>query len=150
MLFGKAVNIENCLSWSKLMIMLHMNSRGTTFEYQRVPDWTTFSFCLLTVNQEKNTSRSPGRPTKNIFSVALGQMLVASGNQAPLEYSLVLHDSFYNSLTSAYSSKWGVHAYMPGKRLPLSQFKGGREEPTCQASKLRHWWYSQNHQPLWW
>ena len=36
MLFGKAVKIENCaaMSWSKLIIMLHVNSRGTTFEYQ--------------------------------------------------------------------------------------------------------------------
>ena len=71
------------------MIMLHLNSRGTTFEYQRAPYWTTFSFCFLTVNQQTNASRSPGRATKNIFSVARGQMLVASGDRAPLEHSLV-------------------------------------------------------------
>ena len=28
------------------MIMLHMNSCGTTFEYHRAPDWTTFFFLL--------------------------------------------------------------------------------------------------------
>ena len=38
MLFGKAVNIENCAACHDQMIMLHMNSRGTTFEYQRAPD----------------------------------------------------------------------------------------------------------------
>ena len=59
------------------------------FEYQRAPDWTAFAFCFLTVNQEKNTSMSPGRATKNIFSVAQGQMLVASVDRALLEYSLV-------------------------------------------------------------
>ena len=71
--------------------MLHVNSRGTTFEYQRAPDWTTFSFFFWTVNQETNTSQSPGRVTKKIFSVAQGQMLVASGDRAPLEHSLVIH-----------------------------------------------------------
>ena len=99
MLFRKAVKIENCaaMSRSKLMIMLHVNSRGTTFEYQWAPDWTTFSFCFLTVYQEKNTSRLPGRVTKNIFSVARGQMLVASGDRVPLEYSL---DVWAHSMSS--------------------------------------------------
>ena len=35
--------------------MLHVNSRGTTFEYQGAPDWTTFS-----VKQE--TNRQVARP----------------------------------------------------------------------------------------
>ena len=43
---------------------------------------------FLTVHQETNTSRSPGRATKNIFLVARGQMLVASGDWALLEHSL--------------------------------------------------------------
>lgn len=47
-----------------------------------------FLFFFLTVNQETNTSQSPGRATKKIFSVARGQMLVASGDRAPLEHSL--------------------------------------------------------------
>jgi len=67
------------------MIMLHMNSRGTTFEYQRTPDLTTFSFCFLAVNQETNRL---GRATKNIFLVVQGQMLVASGDRALLEHIL--------------------------------------------------------------
>ena len=47
---------------------IHVDSCEFTFEYQRVPDWTTFSFFFLTVNQETNTSRSPGRgDQENIF-----------------------------------------------------------------------------------
>ena len=46
----------------------------------------------MTVDQETNTSQSPGRATKKIFSVAWGQMLVASGDRAPLEHSLETSD----------------------------------------------------------
>ena len=96
--------------------MLHLNSRETTFEHQRVPaarftniflklfDRHT-AYCyiqvdlksflgreateratvsqvinsghssFLTVNQETNTSKSPGWATWTIFSVARGQVL---------------------------------------------------------------------------
>mgnify|MGYP006973410281 CR=1 FL=1 len=72
------------------MILLHVNSHEMTFEYQGVQDWTTFSFCFLTVNQETNTSRWPGWVTKNIFLVAGGQLLIASGDRALSEHSLVI------------------------------------------------------------
>ena len=39
MLFRKAVKIKlSSLSRSKLMIVLQVNTRGTTLEYQRAPD----------------------------------------------------------------------------------------------------------------
>ena len=65
--------------------MLHVNSCGTTFEYQWMPNLTTLLFCFLAVNQETNLL---GQGTKNIFSVVQGQMSVASGDRALLEQSL--------------------------------------------------------------
>ena len=48
--------------------MLHVNSRGTTFEYQRVPDWTTFSFFFFDC-KSRNQHQPVSRPSdqENIF-----------------------------------------------------------------------------------
>ena len=108
------------LSRSQSRIMLHVNSRETTFEHQRVPaarfnniflklfdrhatycylqvdlksflasgafffrprshrasyDFATNKLTVNQQNQETNTSKSPGRGTQTIFSVARGQVL---------------------------------------------------------------------------
>ena len=115
--FGKAVKIENCAachdqSW---WLCYTWYSGETTFEYQRAPDWTISSFCFLTVSQETNTSRSPGRATKNIFSVARGQMLVASGDRAPLEHNLdesnklILYENLHHKTTWSSMEKIAFH-----------------------------------------
>ena len=76
------------------MIMLHVNARGTTFEYQHAPNGTTFSFCFLTVNQDSNQHQQvtwPGNEEYINFLAARGQILVTSGDRAPLEHSLVFY-----------------------------------------------------------